>query len=163
MITAAQVAKKAQQLGKQLQAVIEVGEFLEKLGDLDQAISEAQQTNIAASERHVGMQKNLVLTQEELDVARSSLGTMKEKIRQALDETNVRSAGIIANARKTAQKTLDTATAKGNEQINKATVSVQALEKKRANLFSEIAQLNADKMTLKKGLAALRERTRVED
>ncbi len=163
MTTAAQVAKQAQQLGKQLQAVIEVGEFLEELGSLEQAISEAKRTNMAAFEQRVEAQKDLALTQEALDSAQANLRGTQVKVQEILGEANAASARSAANARKSAQETLATATAAANQQIDEATATVQRLETKRVALIAAIDPLRVEYTKLKKGLLALHDSIQVAD
>ena len=163
MMTAAHAAKLAQQLGKQLQAVIDVGEFLEKLGSLEQAIAEAERARMIASEQSAEVQKGLVVAQEMLTAAQASVQEAQAEARRVFSESKRISEQLSANARKTAQDTLAKATTEANARTDRATASVQNLEKKRTVVTSEIAELRGEYNTLKRALAELRERTRVED
>ena len=162
MTTAAQVAKQAQHLGKQLQSVVDVGVFLEELGDLEQAISEANYAETVAFEQRVEAQNELVLTKEALVAEQANLQAAKNTSQQVVAEANARSEQLIANARKTATETLDAAGAQANERIAGVTAEVKLLEKKRASLETKTAQLEADYTTLKRGLTALHERVQVD-
>ncbi len=161
MTTAAQMAKIAQNLGKQLQAVIEVREFLEELGNLEQAISEAKNASLAATEERYEAEKQRFDAGVALVVEQENLQAAKANTQQVTHEAKARSEQLIAQARETASDTIGKATADANGRIEGATASVQRLEKKRASLAGQIAELEAEYTTLKRGFKALIERTDV--
>ncbi len=163
MTTAAQVAKQAQQLGKQLKAVIEVGDFLEELGNLEQAISEADHAKTVAVDQRAEAQNELVLTKAALVAEQANLQAAKNTSRQVIDDAKARSEQLLASARNTATETLNTVGAQANERIAEGTASVKRLEKKRASLEIKTAQLEANYTTLKRGLTALHERVQVDE
>ena len=162
MTTAAQVAKQAQYLGKQLQAVIEVGTFLEELGDLEQAISEAKGGYRVAFEERMEAEQLRDLVAAALEAEQANLQAVKDNAQKILDDANAASDQLVADARKTASDTIGKATAGANKAVQDATVAVQQLQRKKVALAGKTAELEAEYTTLKRGFRALLERTEVE-
>lgn len=156
-------ATKAINLGKQLKAVIDVGEVLQELGGLEQARSEAKRHSMEADAIRVEAQKLLQEVGQELQTEQERLHAAKAEAQQVVKEANVTSARLVADAQKTATETLASATVEANAQIDAMTASVQTLEHKRTALVSEVAQLHAAYTKLKSRMRALHEKTRVED
>jgi len=158
MITTAQAAKKAQELGKQLKAVIEVGEVLEELGDLEQAKAELQRAIVAAQEAQQLAESERVIAQSQLQQTNTSLVGLKADIRQRSHDSQQRFEHTLATARAKATQIIGTATVAANKVLEEATASVRALEKQRDTLKVGTAQLKADFISLRTQLDELRER-----
>ncbi len=163
MTTAAEVGKKAQQLGKQLKAVIEVGEFLSELGDLEQAISEAKKASVVASDQRLEALEDLLTAQAGLETVQQWAETLNKDIKRAETETNKMSADIISQAQSAAAIIREEATSEAKACADDMAATMAGLEKQRATLVSQIVQLDAEYVELKQGFRVLREKTRSDD
>ena len=103
-MTAANAAKKAVELGKQLQAVIDVGEYLEELGNIEQAKSDALFDTKAATELRDVAKNECATACLELKEARKKLVLVKDNASSLVNKTEADRQNTIDTATKQAMK-----------------------------------------------------------
>ncbi len=160
MKTAAQVAKQAQNLGKQLQAVLDVAIYLEELGDLEQTIEEAKRWITGAHDLRAEAEKDLLAATRALATAQQLVEAETTAANRAKTEAKLRSEGIIAGARKVAAETVAAANATADKCLAEMTLSLRPLEKKRDAVAGKTAELETKYAILERGFRELREKTR---
>ena len=163
MSTAAQVAKQAQHLGKQLQAVLDVAIYLEELGDLEQAIEDAKRWIASAHDLRAEAEQDLTLAQNELELMKSRVEAEKTEARRSKAEAQARSAQLIAQARKTVDEGVKSANEEANRVMAALVAETKTLEEKRATVAGSIAGLETKYAILERGFQDLREKTRGVD
>jgi len=88
MISVKQAAEKAMNLGKQFQAVIDVGEVLNDIGDLEMATSEAASLKEKANIAREQAEESLEEANTELETALSDVKNAKKSAIKILDDVN---------------------------------------------------------------------------
>ncbi len=153
-----QAADQAMNLGKQLQAVIDVGNTLNELGDLAQAHSEAlARTQTAVTEQEKA-ESELVKVQASIEVGKLDLSRARSEVKKVLANATQQEANILALAREEKEKIR-----KLNEESCKVLVEntnqeVHSLENYKSNLTKEVVEMKSALTTLKDQMKALRER-----
>lgn len=153
-----QLAYKAINLGKQLQAVIDIGEALDELGDLDQASVEANELK-NKSQRESEKAKNYLdelndkIKQIELDHSE-----LKQNYTKLIDDTKQRCNFMLGQARSKKEEIISIATVGANKILDDANIEVDILKKERDSLSKEIEQLTAQLKNLRDEMQVLRER-----
>lgn len=158
MITIKQTAEKAINLGKQLQAVIDVGEVLEEIGNLDNARIEAErdkQTAIVAKKK---AEKELSKIEDCLAVVKNDYRNTQKQIKDQIVEGTSRHDHMIAEARKESDALVTNATQNSEELVVKATQVVNNLQDKRDKLLKEITNAQDRVSNLENQMRGLRER-----
>ncbi len=152
MTTAAQAAKLARELGKQLKAVIEVSDFLGEIGDLEQATSEAKRAVEKAQQQRTVAQEELDVLDAQVQAEKTSLADTKVEKQKLSQEMKQFAAQKVAAARTDATKIVAVATEEANKVFTEATSEVHALEQKRDSLLRNISQLQAEFTKLRRNL-----------
>lgn len=157
-MSAKQAAEKTINLGKQLKAVIEIGEYLDELGDLEVAKEEAVELkNKAESDRfdaelHLKTIKEKINTEtinlKSLEVSNYKLySDTKKATAHMYDEAKIKAGHIVANANEAA------------DQIRSVTQSeITELLKERESVNNEVAELRSTLTSLQSQMNELRER-----
>jgi cell division septum initiation protein DivIVA len=152
-----QMADKAINLGKQLKAVMEVGEFLDSIGDLEQVRREAR----AAADTALQAQNKARAAREE---AETELNAWTEKLAAArteaeakVREAEMQAKSLAVRAQAEAEQLLAEAKAKADRlttdaqrTVSTAKASVEELRTQEGNLRQAIAQLEAELAKLRK-------------
>ena len=151
-------ATKAINLGKQLKAIIDIGECLQELGSLEQAIAEAKRHSVDAKARcaedqleHQRVLTALKIARDDLEKIGSDAVASRLVAEQHFQETTRK-----ANAE--AAQTLKTATADSAKIILKAGLKVQAAERVSDGLKKTILDDQAELDEVRRDLKALKEK-----
>lgn len=153
-----QLSYKAINLGKQLQAVIDIGEALDELGDLDQAILEATESFNKAQSESEDAKNDLAelkdnIKQVELDYSKS-----KKKYSQLIAETEQRCNYMLAQTRSESVDIVSVATVGANKILSDEKKEVAILTKKRNSLSQEIEKLQDELQSTRNDMLRLKER-----
>ncbi len=157
-MTIKHAAEKAMHLGKQLQAVIEVGKVLDEIGDLENARQEAERDTKQAESDRCDAGVELAETKQAIVTAEIDFKTIKLVAKDYKDESTARCNLILANARKERDKIVLAATRGSEERISKATTEVHNLHNKRDDLLKEITTVESRLHNLEDQMRGLRER-----
>ncbi len=141
MSTLKQTADKALHLGKQLQAVIEVGEALDRLGDLEAAQVEMTAATEACRAGQAEAKGHLRQTLEQLSAAQEQLKATKAEVIRVLDDGNIARDRLLGQARETRDKMVAAATQNAQAQLDAAGQKVAVAEDKRQAIQAELAEL----------------------
>ena len=157
-MTIKNAAEKAMHLGKQLQAVIEVGKVLDEIGDLDNARIEAERGAALAKE-------GLELAQSEQNIAavacsraRDDFQNLKKEMKEYQAEATARHDHIIAEARKERDVILSDTNHSSEQRVAKANQEVNALQDTKDKLLKEITDAQKSVTNLENQMKALKER-----
>ncbi len=147
-----EAAKKAINLGKQLKAVIDIGEFLEGIIGLEQTATEAEnRASIAMKQAQVDTDKaaiqrrELVHIQEKVRAAEEKLSTKEKGVQEVFDAAQIDAENMLVAARTEYNRVVSDAVRKVAATNLVAERTVRELEKKQDELREEIA---ADNKTL---------------
>lgn len=144
-------AKKAINLGKQLEAVVEVGEFLEKVGALDLVADETAQRASDAVQAEIEAQKRLETTEGNLAIA-------QEKLQTTYDEREATEAKTRADRQKGIDEAEAAARQAATEIIDVAKAEEATVIRDTKLLQVSYRQALVDKTQLAKTLAELRDK-----
>ena len=158
MITVKQAAEKAMNLGKQFQAVIEVGECLDKIGNLETATQEAQAAIDAAVNERAVVEDTLSQTQVQLQKAQQNLSETKNKAITILDDVNISRDRLFAQAKAERDKSIQAATSEANKLTEVAAGAIQKLTTQHKNLLKEVEDVTHSLQNLRYEMRELRER-----
>ncbi len=157
-MTIKNAAEKAMHLGKQLQAVVEVGKVLDEIGDLENAKVESERDARKAHEEFKQASEKRNLIRNSLAQSEKDLTFAKEKIKQTNAEATARHDHIIAEARKERDATLLAAKESSEQRVAKANQEVNALHDQRDKLLKEVTDVQAAVTALENQMKALKER-----
>ncbi len=157
-MTIKNAAEKAMHLGKQLQAVIEVGKVLDEIGDLENAKQEAERDTKQAESNRFDAEAELAKTKQAIVIAENDFKTIKLAAKDYKNESAARCHLMLANARKERDKIVLAATRGSEERVNKATQEINTLHNKRDALLKEVTNTQIDVTNLENQMRALRER-----
>ncbi len=152
------VAEKAMHLGKQLKAVIEVGELLDEIGDLELYKAECYRDAEKAYEDKTKAVDELKDVTSKLDVAKSDLENSKSESKRIISEANQRSASCIAEARKEHNSIIDGAIKASDDKMDEARSEVVLLHGKRDALLKDVSDAQKAVTNLENQMKALKER-----
>ena len=157
-MTIKNAAEKALHLGKQLQAVIEVGKVLDEIGDLENARQEAERDTKEARLAATVADEELAGIEHAVEVAEKDFETVKVNSKAYEDETTARCNQMMATARKERDGILTAANRGSEERVTKATQEVQALQDKRDGLLREVTTAQTAVTNLENQTRGLKER-----
>ncbi len=153
-----QTADKAKNLGKQLQAVIEVGVVLDELGDLEIAKNEYLRDSEQAHEKKIQTQDELKEVQKLLKKATERFETVKKDATKLETESIERKNLIIGTARAEGDKIKKNSETYSNDLIQQVQADVKYLEETRTARLTEVNTLNTRLEYLRDEMKALQER-----
>ena len=153
-----QTADKAKNLGKQLQAVIEVGQVLDELGDLEIAKNEYLRDSKQAYEKKIQTQDELKEVQKLLKKASERFDVVKKDATKLETESIERKNLIIGTARADGDKIKKNSEKYSNDLIEQVQADVKYLEETRTARLTEINTLNTRLEYLRAEMKALHER-----
>ncbi len=157
-MNAKQAAEKALNLGKQLQAVIDVGEVLNEIGDLESARKNAEdqaQDAIDAAEQALD---DLKAIQDSLSSAKADLAAAKAEAIKTRDEAIVAHDHMIAVARAERDNMIRKATDSSNALVERAKSEIDGMENRRDGLLKEITDNQKAVTNLENQMRALKDR-----
>ncbi len=157
-MTIKNAAEKAMHLGKQLQAVVEVGKVLDEIGDLDNARIEAERD---AKEADTAMQHafdELSQVQTQVLTEKTDFERLKKESKEHVAEATARHDNIIAEARKERDALLAAANHSSEQRVAKANQEVNALQDTKDRLLKEITDAQKSVTNLENQMKALKER-----
>ena len=158
MSTLKQTADKALHLGKQLQAVIEVGEALDRLGDLEAAQVEMTAATEACRAGQAEAKGHLRQTLEQLSAAQEQLKATNAEVIRVLDDGNIARDRLLGQARETRDKMVAAATQNAQAQLDAAGQKVKVADDQRKEIQAEIGELTTTLEALRYEMHQLRER-----
>ncbi len=151
-------ATKAINLGKQLKAVIDVGECLQELGSLEQAIAEAKRHSADAKARCAEDQLAQQTVSIALEAARDNLEKIGSDVVAKRNEAEWHLQETIRKAHAEATQILKTAAADGSKMILKAGLEVDAAQATVASLKKTIFDDQAELDEVRRELKVLKEK-----
>ncbi len=157
-ISAKQAAEKCMNLGKQFQAVIDIGECLDRIGNLETAISEAKVATTTADSDRFAAEAKRTDVQEKVDQALKELQDAKNEAIKVLDDVNIARTRLTAQAREQANQIVATATKGANDSVKKGQDQVDILLVRRENLLKETEEISTSLDALRYEMRQLRER-----
>ncbi len=157
-MNAKQAAEKAMNLGKQLQAVIDVGDVLDRIGNLDTAVAEAKEATTRAESDRQDAEEKLNNVQEEVDQALKELQDSKDEAIKILADTNTARATLLAKARADKDETIESASNHAADLIKQAKDRVSVLALEADKLTQENEKLQKSLETGRYEMQVLRER-----
>ncbi len=157
-MNAKQAAEKAMNLGKQLQAVIEVGEVLNEIGDIELATEKAKEDTCAAQTIHFDTEVALKAIQDQVNIANVDFERVKREAKDLNADSKARRDHMIGKAREEASKMVEEATRGANDLVAKAKNDIHTLQNKRDALLKEITDSQQAVTNLENQMKALRER-----
>ena len=157
-MNAKQAAEKALNLGKQLQAVIDVGQVLNEIGDLEIAAYKSKvDANIAHKDCNEAMEELQVVT-DAVNLAQIDVAAAKAEAIKTRDEAIVAHDHMIAVARSTRDDMIKKATDSSNALVERAKSEIHGLQNKRDGLLKEITDAQVGVTNLENQMHALKER-----
>lgn len=153
-----EAAKKAIHLGKQLKAVMEVGEFLEDVVGLEQAAFEAKRHSTVAMDQLEVDREMLSKVQKQLEEAVSEYDTVRIGIASVKEAAAKERTSLQKDALFNAQLHISDAEIKTQKLVSDAEEVVGGLTKEREALRTDIFQLQETYDTLRGKMAELKER-----
>ena len=157
-MTIKNAAEKAMHLGKQLQAVIEVGKVLDEIGDLENAKQEAERDTKQAESDRFDAEVELAKTKQAIIIAENDFKTIQSNAKAHTDKTETKCNKMMAEARRERDRQLTSATQGANKLITEATQTINGLQDKRDALLKEVTNTQIDVTNLENQMRALRER-----
>ncbi len=151
-------ATKAINLGKQLKAIIDVGECLQELGSLEQAIAEAKRHSADAKARCAEAQSEHQRVSTALEAARDALEKIGSDAVEKRNEVERHFQEIARKANAEAVKILATTAADGSKMILKAELEVKAVQATAASLKKTIFDDQAELDEVRRELKVLKEK-----
>jgi len=158
MTTVKQAAEKAINLGKQLQAIIDVGEVLDQIGNLEEAKREASDLKKKAETDHFEAASALKILRDKVHDAEHYLQQTKNEAVKTLDDVNIARDNLFATAKEEAQNIVKAATDGANIAIKQGEKDVKVLTDQREELLKESEQLSVDLGVLRYEMGQLRQR-----
>ncbi len=158
MTTTKAVAEKAMHLGKQLKAVIEVGEVLDEIGDLELYKAECFREAEKAENAKFKAVKDFEVASTALKAAENGLKVIKEEAKKIIDEAKQRSHTVTAAARKQHDDIMASAIKGSDAKVDEAKSEVVLLHAKRDKLLKEITDGQQAVTNLETQMLALKER-----
>lgn len=158
MTTVKQAAEKAINLGKQLQAIIDVGEVLDEIGNLEEAKREAADLKKQAETDRFDAEAVLKELNEKIVDAEKYLQHTKNEAIKTLDDVNKARNHLLAKAREERDKIVKAATDKANEITKTAETRVSELTNQADVLIKENESLQKSLENLRYEMKVLRER-----
>ncbi len=163
MTTAAQVGRSTINLGKQFKTVIEAGEFLEELGNLEQAITEAKRHATEAESLRTEAQQQYDQMSGELAFAQANLEQVQVDIGKKQQDAVLFNEAVIREAERKAVVIITRATAGAKTIIEQAEAKAKTaqrmhdtLEKVIESQRSKINKLRQQMRILAEGLEVAR-------
>lgn len=153
-----QAAETAKNLGKQLKAIIQVGEFLENISDLDQRAREAEVATTKAIEARDQAQEQLQKVELQVLAAQGDLADAKEEAAKLKADAVIYRDTAQAEARSMAKQVVDAAKSKAKEIEAKILAADEAHQEQLANFAKEIEAEQVRLDGLKSEADALRAR-----
>ena len=150
-------AKLAINLGKQLKAVIEVGEFLEQLGQYEAVAAEAERHTVDAKFRREKAEREHQQVVTDLKLAQEALEQTRNEEVELRQEAEYFAEAITRKAKENATKLLKTAAADASTMILKAGLKVKADQQVSEDLAKEIFEQQAELDHARNQMAALKE------
>ncbi len=157
-MNAKQAAEKALNLGKQLQAVIDVGEVLNEIGDLEIAKKKAEEETKRAEEGLELAQGEQYTAAGACSRAREDFINIKAESKEHIAEATRVHDHLIAVAREERDKMIKQATESSNALVEKAKTEIHGLQNKRDGLLKEITNAQKGVTNLENQMKALKER-----
>ena len=157
-----QAAAKAQNLGKQLQSVIDVGNCLDELGNLELARKEALTGLEKAQAEYAAAQHDLQGIRGEITRAKAALTLSEEAAVKTLDDVNTARQTLLAQARAQGKEIVESATKSANEQIAQLNSEIGHLSKKHQRLTDEVEKETKAVQILRYEMRELAERLGIE-
>ncbi len=157
-MTIKNAAEKAMHLGKQLQAVIEVGKVLDEIGDLENAKQEAERDTKQAESDRFDAQIELAETREAIVIAETDFENIKSNSKAYTDKVEIECNNMMAEARRERDRQLTAATKNCNKLVTEATQTINNLQDKRDRLLKEVTTVQMDVTNLEKQMQALKDR-----
>lgn len=139
-----QAAAEIKSIAARLRGFIEVADTLDKLGNLDQAVRDAETRKNAAYKDAEKVVAALKTKNDELAKADAEVKASVEKVRETVLTAEATAATIIAEAKEKAQ-----------ELVRRAHEDVKNAEKQRASLVTEMAAMNDKTITKSNELAQI--------
>ncbi len=156
--TLKQTADKALHLGKQLKAVIEVGEVLDRLGDLELAQIEMEAATKVCREEHAQAYLDLNQVQADLRDQRAQVDAAKAEVIRILAEGTMARDQLLAQARATRDDMIASTTKSTNALVADVNAKIHSLHEKRDSLFKEVTDAQQAVTNLERQMKALKER-----
>ena len=153
-----EASKKAVNLGKQLKAIIEVGECLEELGSLELARKEAEQTSIKAKEQCAKEVQKLDDLQEQTIEAQDILQHEQVITRQLYDDTQFKVNALLDQAKVDGDVLKRKAVKEAAQTVLNMESEVDVLLIRRDKYQSEVNLLQKQLQTVRAELTVLREK-----
>lgn len=145
-------AEELKALGNKFKAIVSVGEFLEKVGSLDQAAKDAETRKKLAYEAEEIAKAKQVEAEKSLDEANKKISDVKAKGDELIDLSNKKALDLIEAAKKKADVIIAEAKAKDA----KAVEALSDSQKKVADMASEVASKNDELKSLQKQIDELK-------
>ncbi len=150
-------ATKAINLGKQLKAVIDIGECLQELGSVEQAIAEAKRHFVEAKFQQEKAEQEHQQVTVDLKIAQKALEQTQDDDTHIRQETEHFVGTTIQKAKEDAAKLLKTAAADASTMILKAGLKVEAEQQVSKDLAIAISKQQAELAHARSEMAALKE------
>ena len=157
-ISAKQAAEKCMNLGKQFQAVIDIGECLDRIGNLETAIAEAKVATTTADSDRFAAEAKRADVQEQVNQALKELQDSKNEAIKILADTNIARENLLAKARADRDETVQVAADDAANLIKNAKNRVSVLTSEADKLTEENGKLRESLTHLRYEMQVLRER-----
>jgi len=158
MTTVKQAAEKAINLGKQLQAIIDVGEVLDQIGNLEEAKREASDLKTQAEIDRFNAEVILKELNIEIVQAEQYLKQTKNEAVKTLDDVNIARSNLLGQARAESKDMVSVATEGANKLIKDAEDKVKILLEDQNKLEEENKELISSLEKARYEMKVLRER-----
>ncbi len=158
MTTVKQAAEKAMNLGKQLQAIIDVGEVLDQIGNLEEAKQEAADLKKKAEADRFDAEVALKELNGEVAETNAYIKRTKAEAVKILADTNVARERILGTAREEKDSTIKASNKVAAEIIKTAEDTVSELTAQSDKLSKENETLEKSLNNLRYEMKVLRER-----
>ncbi len=150
-------ATKAINLGKQLKAVIDIGECLQELGSLEQAITEAKRHATEAKFKREEAEQELDKVVVELKTAKFALSQTQIDIAAKEQEAERVAGATVRKAQEDAAKLSKTAAVDASTMILNAELKVKADQQVSEDLAKKISKQQAELDHARSQMTALKE------
>ncbi len=156
-MNAKQAAEKALNLGKQLQAVIDVGEVLDRIGNLELAESSAHRDAMEAFSKREEVETELKEAEGNLELVRTECSYAKAEAKKVMDEATQSHDHMLAVAREERDKMIKQTTESSNAFVEKAKSEIHSLQNKRDGLLKEVTDAQKSVTNLENQMKALKD------
>lgn len=153
-----QAAEKAVNLGKQLKAVIEVGEFLEEVGSFKNTHAEAEKMAKKAKVDQEKAEESCSKVCKDLKEAEGKYSQVQKDTKALLVKTEFDRAAVIKSATDQSIKMVNNAKDDVDAVHKSASYGVKILSDKKTVLEADCKKLSSDYDKLKSDMAKLKER-----